>query len=296
MLIGLAAVALAAARPLPAEILREGPMEKQPLFPAGTAKAWLAAESGIEETNARTKSDAFAWHWHVTVDYQRGELKYPIGWPRISRTIPAGAARDWSGWDFLRMWVYTTTSRPRLPAVPVGLGLHMPDRAGAYNRTLSELEKDEWVEIRIPLAQVPRHHDVRQVQFHIAESNYRDGDQLDLYFADVALLRYATPTLLSLAPEQAVVFEDARGLAVVLEAVGIKPGEELPVSCELRRPGGVVARMTAPVSRGRHRLLLEPVAGALSPGTYELQAAFAGERSSVTANVRVVESPWRNTR
>lgn len=268
-------------------------MEKMPLFAAEPATAWSTAESTIATSSRRARGGGPSWHWHVSVDHTSGEARYPVGWPRISRAIPPGAMRDWSGWDFLRMWIYTETSRSGLPGVPVGLGLHTPDRAGAYNRTLHELRKGQWVEIRIPLSQIPRHHDVRQVQFHIAESNYKHGDQLDFYIGELALLRYAQPTLLELAPEQAVVFADARRIPVWFQVAGVKPGAAVPVACELWRQGRVVLRASAEAPRGPQRLVLEAGEANLPPGTYELQASIAGGPQSASGTVRVVESPWR---
>lgn len=289
-----AAVIGAAASCLPAaETVREGAMEKRLLFAPGTAAAWSTSESRIQDSRARMRAGLPSLHWHVSVDHQAGEPRYPVGWPRISRAIPEGAMRDWSEWDFLRMWIYTATSRARLPATPAGLGLHTPDRAGAYSRTLGELRKGEWVEIRVPLSQVPRHHDVRQIQFNIADSNYLHGDEIDFYIADLALLRHAAPKLLHVAAEQSVLFDDAGRVAVRMEVAGVRAGATATVFCELWRQGRVVARTAAAVTRGRHRVVVAPADGVLAPAHYVLQAGFEGQGQSAEAMVRVVETPWK---
>lgn len=290
----LAAILGAATSCLPAaEFTREGAMEKKLLFAPGTTAAWSASESRIQDSRARMRAGAPSLQWHITVDHAAGEAKYPVGWPRISRTIPEGPIRDWSGWDFLRMWIYTATSRARLPGTPAGLGLHTPDRPGAYNRTLAELRKGEWVEIRVPLSQVPRHHDVRQIQFHIAESNYQHSDELDFYLADLALLRYANPKLLNLAAAQAVLFDDVGRVSVRVDVAGVREGATASMFCELWRQGRVVARTSAPVTRGTHRLVMTPDGGVLAPGSYVIQAGFAGQGQSAETMVRVVETPWK---
>jgi hypothetical protein len=292
---GLALVCLGSLLPAAAapEIVREGAMEKRALFTPAEVKAWAPAESTVEVSNERVRAAAVSLHWRVTVDYNAGEAKYPIGWPRLSRALPAGAERDWSGWDFLHCWIYTATSRDRLPSVPAGLGLHTPDRASAYQRTLSELRAGEWVEIKIPLTQIPRHGDVRNIQFHIAESNYRDADRLDFYLSDLALLRYAVPTLLEVVPESPVVFADAARIAVRIHVAGVPTGQRAEVVCALRHEGAVAATTTVAAVRGVQQIALELGAEPLAPGDYELHAHLAGRTAATTARVRLVESPWR---
>ena len=171
-------------------------------------------------------------------------------------------------------------------------GLNTPDKADAYSRSLDELKKDEWAEIRIPLSEIPRHGDVRSIQFHISESKYRHQDRLDFYFDDAALLRYAQPTLLDFAAECAVVFADVKQLPVRFNLTGVKPDEKAEVVCELRRDGKAAAQTTLSATRGPQRALLHLDAATLAPGDYELVARVQGG-SQATARVRLVESPWK---
>jgi hypothetical protein len=282
----LAAIILAVAAIANAEPV----MEKHLLFDSASPKDWWPSESTIEFSPTRVKINASALHWHVPVDYYAGEAKYPIGWPRFSRSFPE-PARDWSAWDYLHMWIYTSSSRPTLPREPVGLGLYVPDRANAYSIRLTELKLNEWVEIKIPMAKIPRPNDVRHIQFHISESDYKHGDKLDLFIDDLALLRYAQPTILDFAAETTVMFADAKTVAARFQLSGVKPGDAVPLMCELRRDGKVVARSTTQASRGPQRISLG-LGKKLTPGNYDL-AARAGNGSEVTSNVRLVESPWR---
>ena len=266
-------------------------MEKRVLFGAGSAKQWSPAESTIAASDARTREGRPALHWHVTVDHYVGEPKYPIGWPRISSSLREPAERDWTGWDYLEMWVYADTSRPALPREAVGMAIYTPDKASAVNRTLSELVKGQWVRVRIPLTQVPRHQDVRMVQLNISESRYRHGDTLDVYIDEIALLRYARPTLLEFAAEEAVAFADARQVAVRFNLAGVKAGDAAEVVCELRQAGQAVATSKTKVMRGPHRVVLDLAKGNLPAGEYEIVARIAGG-DEAKAPVRLVESPW----
>ena len=182
---------------------REPPLEKRIVFSPESAVTWSVAESTVESSTVRTRTGSPVLHWHITVDHFAGEPQYPIGWPRANCALRDAAARDWSGWDYFQFWVYTDTTRAALPREPLGLTLHTPDKQDAYQRPLTEVKQGEWVQVRIPLAQVPRHHDVRLLQVHISESQYRHQDQLDFFFDELALARYAQPTLLDLAPEGA---------------------------------------------------------------------------------------------
>ncbi len=283
------AVSLAAAQTLS----REGAFEKLALVSANDPKTWAPAECTATPSTERAKIGATSWHWHVDVDHFAGEAKYPIGWPRISHAIPDGPLRDWSAWDFLHAWIYVDTSRATLPKEPVGLGVAAPDRANTYNRALTDLKKGEWVELNVPVAALPRPGDVRSLQFHISEANYRHGDRLDVYVNDLALVRYAEPTLFAFSPENAVLFSDAKRLPVRLQLLGVKPGGRAAIACELRREGKVAARGSAEAGRGPQRVVLALAGQPLAPGEYELRASVAGQPQPATAKVRVVDSPWR---
>ena len=284
------AVALAAT----ATVLAQSPvMEKQLLFGGASAKGWSPAESTVEVSTARVKVGPAALHWHVTVDYYAGEAKYPIGWPRFSRAIPEGPPRDWSAWDYLHFWVYTTSSRATLPKEPVGLGIQAPDKGSGIHLVLTDLKLNEWVEIKMPVSKIPQPGDVRSIQFNIAEANYKHADQLDLFIDDLALLRYAQPTILEFAAETAVMFAGARVLPVTLKLAGIQPGQRAELTCELRRDGQAVAQATASAERGPQRIALHLGGKKLPPGDYELAARVAGNPQPVTAKVRLIESPWR---
>lgn len=271
----------------------EPQMEKRNLIGPESVRQWSAAESAMETSDVHARDGRRVLRWHVAVDHFAGEAKYPIGWPRVGYSLREAAARDWSGWDYLEMWVYTDTTRQALPREPVGLALYTPDKDSAYRRALTELAKGQWVQIRIPLSQVPRHEDVRLIQLHISESNYRHQDQLDFYIDGVALLRYARPTLLGFSAEQAVMFTDARQLPVRFDLTGIKRDEGAEMTCELRQGGKVIARTAAKVRRGPNRVVLALGGKELNPGEYELVARVAGGAESDPVRVRLVESPWK---
>jgi hypothetical protein len=254
----------------------EPPLEKRIVFGPESAPQWSAAESTVETAAEPTRTGAPVLHWHITVDHFAGEPQYPIGWPRANCALREAATRDWSDWDYFQFWVFTGTTRSALPRDPVGLALYTPDKQDAYTRPLSELKKDAWVQVRIPLSQVPRREDVRLMQIHISESNYRHQDQLDFYLDEIALLRYAQPTLLDLAPESEALFADAQQLAVKFQLAGVKAEERVEVVCELRRNGKTVARTAAASGRGPQRVTIDLSRAQPAPGDYDVVGRAPG--------------------
>jgi len=270
-----------------------GPMEKLALFSPEAAKEWAGVESTTGVSTERVKDAAQSLRWHVTVDHHAGEKLYPVGWPRFGRTFPAGPQRDWSGWDYLHGWLHTESSRAALPREVAGLSVRFAGGEAGYERPLSELKKGEWTELLIPVSRLEHAEAVERLQFHLSESHYDHGDTLDLHVSDLALLRHAAPTLLSFAPESAVVYADAARLAVWVHLAGVKPGEECDLVCELRRGAVAVARLSARARRGAQRLSLGLEGTRPAPGEYDLVATLEGNPTAATAKLRIVESPWR---
>lgn len=272
--------------------LPQGALEKRALFSPEEIKDWWAAECSVEPSAKHAKDAAQSLHWQVKVDYHAGEKAYPIGWPRTGRRF-APAMQDWSEWDYLRAWIYADTSRAALPREPAGLGVRFSGGLQDFNLRLTDLKKGVWTELLIPLSKLPGTKGVESMQFNISEQNYAHGDTLDFYVSDLALLRHTEPTLLAFTPERTVMYADAALLPVVVHLAGVKSGETRELTCELRRGGKVVARLTVPITRGPQRLALSLDGKHPAPGDYELAATVAGNPAAVTAKLRLVESPWK---
>lgn len=271
----------------------EPAMEKRIVFGPEMAGQWSAAESTVDASPRQGWASHPMLHWHIAVDHFGGEANYPVGWPRISCALRDPASRDWSAWDYLQLSIYAGTSRDALPREPVGLAIYTPDKNSAYQRILHELKKDAWTRIRIPIAELPRAQDVRLMQFHIADSHYRHQDQLDLYFEEIALVRYAQPAFLGFGPESRVMFADTAHVPVRFRLAGIAPGETLEVAFELRQGGRTAVRTTARLARGLQRIVLDLRGAQLSAGDCELSAGIAGGAARATAPLRLAPSPWQ---
>ena len=277
---------------LSGSLLAEQPqMERRVLSDGTTAKTWSMAEATMESATDVAKTGGPSLHWHVTVDHFAGEPKYPIGWPRVGLTLK-GDARDWSAWDYLHFWIHARTSRKELPRVPAVLNiLQGQGKSSPYMFILSDLKKDEWLEVKIPVSKLSLASDVRTLQFNIAEDQYHHQDTLDFHIDDLALLRYASPTLVEFASVNAVMFSDAKFVPASFTLSGIKPDEHKRVRLQLKRDGQVIASGEFDAKRGTQQLALNVSKASLKPGEYELVGAVDGGASSV-AHVRTVESPW----
>jgi hypothetical protein len=265
-------------------------MDKRLIADEETGEGWTSAEATMTAARAPAREGS-SLHFHIGVDHTTGEPNYPIGWPRTYYNNPEDR-RDWSQWDFLDFWLYTETSREALPGTPLGLILRCPDRAGSWDTTLTQAAKNEWVHFRFPLADIPNISNCAALQFFISESNYNDKDVLDFYVDELALLRYAEPTIVNLRPLQAVVFGDEPGIRVEVDTSGMKGGERRTIELHLKRDDQESATLATEVAQGRQTLLLSFGGDRLDPGQYTLEAALEGSSRLTTSPIRVVTSPW----
>ncbi len=267
----------------------EPPMEALVLSDGDSGAQWNIAEATMEPDATHARSGQ-AMRFHVDVNHETGEPNYPIGWPRTYITVPEDI-RDWRAWDFIDFWVYAETSRDSLPSTPLGFIVRCPDKANSFSMTLSEVRKDEWAHFRIATADLPNPADCTGLQFYISESNYSHGDVLDFWIDDVALLRYAEPTIISATPLNRVHYSDVSVLRVRVELTGMDEGASAEVLTKLISNGAPVRQSNARLGAGAHTIPLE--VGANTPaGDYEVQTQIVGSDRTLSEPVRVVSSPW----
>lgn len=264
--------------------------EARALFAPGLSNRVDMAESTLATVSAGGPGGSPALHWRIDVDHLGGEPKYPVGWPRIARAMSDPADCDWSGWDYLRLRIRAETSRPALPAGPMSLSLRAPDKARSYSRSLEELRKGEWAEILIPTHKIPNPTDVRSMTLSIADASYSHKDRLDVFIADVSLVRPRTPVLQEFAPEGSAIWTDARRLPVRFRLLGVPAGGSSRVRFEVRDGTTVLGADSFSGGRGMHRAVIAlPV---LKPGACAVHALSDAGVSIAAAPLTVVESPW----
>ena len=273
------------------ELEREGPFEKLVLLRGADADSWSEAEATMTPDTTRVKTADASHHFHIDVDFNAGEKAYPIGWPRTNVALKQPWQQDWTGFDFLRFWVYTKTSRDALPSAPLGIVLHTPTRASSHHDTVLGLKQDEWVEVRIPLSKIANHDQVTLFQFFIAESNYRDHDVVDFHIDDICLLRYAEPHVIDATMRPPVVFSDAAAFVMRLQLSGIAEGEHVKATVSLEQDGQTLTTVARDVTRGTNDIVVNLSGSDLPVGDYRLKASLAGGDSR-DFELKVIESPW----
>lgn len=276
-----------------AQPVREGNVERLVLDSGSVAdaNAWVVAEGTVTADTKHTKSGNTALRFHIDVNWETGEPKYPIGWPRMDKRLPQNLM-DWSAYDYLEFSIFTESSRPDLPVSPLGLILSPKEGKTTYNRNLGELILGQWVDFRIPVSAVSFARQCAGVKFFISESNYKHGDVLDFWIDNLSLLRYTEPTVTSSRLVEAVILSDVRYLTVEVAMMGVKPGEQADVEWNLASKIKAVSSGKFRAARGTSMIRLALPSQGIPPGMYELTLKCKGA-GPAPFPLRVVASPWQ---
>ncbi|MGC9317863.1 MAG: hypothetical protein ACP5KN_07505, partial [Armatimonadota bacterium] len=263
-------------------------MERLVLADGDSGSEWVPAEATMDPDDRHARQGR-AMHFHVDVNFETGQPDYPIGWPRTYLRVTE-AQRDWTGWDFVDFWLYAETSRESFPSTALGFIVRCPDRNNQWQTTL-EPKKGEWVHYRFPVSNVPDPTNVHAVQLFISEANYAHGDVLDFWIDELALLRYAEPTIVAVRPLNQVAYADADVLRVRVKLTGMDEGEAVEVLTRLVDDGETLRQSATTLGDGTHTMPLQ-VGGRLEPGEYEVQAQIVGSDRTLSETIRMVSSPW----
>jgi hypothetical protein len=229
------------------------------------------------------------------VDHTQGEKNYPVGWPRTGLNLAKAKRTDWSGYDFFECWIYAEASRPSLPKTPISVGFYHSGQKRSSHFPLTEVRKDAWAKVVIPVARLLDPKDVQRVQFNISESDYKHGDRADFYIGDVALARFAEPAVAELTPQRGIIYSNARTFRASYKLVGHQGLEgtkvELVLGLEGRPPA---ARAAAGAARDGEIAL--PIAAPLEPGSYRATLGLRDAHGKLIdrkdAPVRVIRGPF----
>ena len=289
LLMAAAALAQAPVR----EPVREGNIERLILDDGadGDAATWTPAEVTVTVDNKRAKHGTTSLRLHIDVNWSTGEKAYPIGWPRMSRKWPE-AVQDWSQYDFFEFSIYTESSRTKLPAVPMGMTLYDATGKRNYTRQLADLQLGQWVDYRLPVAELTRSLPCTGMQLYISESDYKDGDVLDFWIDNISLTRYTAPTVAASALAEGAITTATRYLTVDLNLMGVRPGQTGAVTWQIATGGknAATGKLTALAGKRRYYLTL-PDKG-LPPGVYDVTLK-AGSDTPTPFRVLVAPSPWQ---
>jgi hypothetical protein len=296
MILVLAAAAVAEERPY-GRGLTEANQERLVIDDMENISGWTTdtpVETTLSASDRHVKQGRHALKFGNVVDYTRGEKGYPIGWPRTRKNLAKIHRTDWSGYDFFQCWIYCDTSRDALPTTPVGLAFNHTGHRRSSSFRLKEVQKDQWVQIVIPIAKLLDPRDVQSLQFHISESDYKHQDRVDFYIDDMVLTRYVDPTVAALSTDRRVIFTGDRQITAQYTLMGHRDLDHVKVEFEVGRGETACARSEGvPAQPGELPLTL---AKPLPPGDYWARLSLRDARGQLVdrrqVELRVIAGPF----
>ena len=252
---------------------------------------WSVAEAVCTSDVRHSKSGGNVLHLHIDVDWKAGEKKYPIGWPRITKQMPKDR-QNWSDYDYFQFSVFVESSRTNLPATPLGLSLYLPDRPRTFHKQLSELQIGKWTDFRIPLQDIAGTNLCTGMQFHISESDYRDGDVLDFWMDKVELARYVKPFIAEAGLVEQVIMSGSKYLEIEVAMFGMKDRPATSAECLIKSGAGVAFKGTIPLFQGKRKYALPLPEGGLDKGSFDVSISYGG-RIVKAGVLRVIASPYK---
>lgn len=254
---------------------------------------WGPAECTVEKADTPHLADGRpTLHLHIPVDYHAGEKKYPIGWPRMYCELRKPEETGWPLFDRFEFMIYAEMSRPKPPSKPLTFQMLCPQRGNAYYHELKEIQLGKWVRIVIPTGDKPKLDRLARLGINIAESNYKDGDQLDFYIGGFRLVRSTECTLTQMRVLAPAVFQGQPEVPVELVVTGPPAKVSRGIPFTIQRGSQALRRETLPVTRGRQVLRMGIGELHLPPGEYTLVAFESDAQKRRSAIFKVVPSPW----
>ncbi len=233
---------------------------------------WVTAECTVSSDLDDVNNQPLL-HLQIPVDHQAGEIKYPIGWPRITLKTRVDESQ-WFNYDSLSFAIYTQVSRPEMSKIPISLAIYCASQS--YLENISA-KHGEWLEITIPLDKLPAPGIVTGLRFSISESNYQHLDVLDFKIGKFRLLRNANCEVseLSLGSPQG---NNGLYLPVTLKVTDVSSDTPRGVPMQISQNALILRRETLPVKRGDFSFLMDLSELQLAPGKYTL-TIFPGQDS-----------------
>lgn len=286
--------------PLPAAEVPDAPMERLVLDDMEDVGDWYNGspeETTLAASELQVKQGKTALLFANVVDHTKGEKNYPIGWPRTGKDLRKLGPTDWSAYDYFECWIYATTSRDALPKTPLSVGFYHSGPKRSTSFRLTDVRKDQWVRIQIPIAKIEPPNDIQRVQFNISESDYAHGDHVDFYIDDVVLTRFAHPVIGSMHARRRLIYASARNLSAEFELLGSRSATEVTVVLDVGQGKKALASASASLGDVPGEIEVDlPTGRAFAPGEawmkLMLQDASGKVLHEKEAMFRVIEGPF----
>jgi len=262
-------------------------------------------ETPLSRSQQHVKEGQFALLFANRVDHTKGEKNYPVGWPRVSKSLVKAKLTDWSAYDFFQCWIYAQTSREALPGSPLSIQFSHTGQKRSTSVVLREVKKDQWTKVVVPVPKLDEPRDVQRIQFSFGESSYAHGDRVDFFISGLALVRFVRPAINTYSLDCGLRFGDDRALAGQYSLVGHEGLDTTAVELEIGRGEGPALARTS--ERPPRRLPGQPAPQAeivlrlprlLPPGEYWARLQLRSPAGEITdrrqVSFRVIPGPFEN--
>jgi len=225
------------------------------------------------------------WRVHIDHEMDGGEGgKYPIGWPRISRSFREGEV-DFSDYDYLSLLIRVDSNRDEVADDSTRLGLSL--RSHSTHQRLFDTQIDlgdrqrQWIPLRFALRELIDRagagpapwRSVSNIQLFLAESDYGHGTDLAFEIRDIELLRFTSPVIQRVDAPAYVMLPRER-LAVSFDIAGtrsVRPGSHT-VTLSLASDDGRTRMQQQQDLANEHVVILDT--STLVPGRYHMDLAI----------------------
>lgn len=221
--------------------------------------------------------------WSIRVDHgaDGGEGgKYPVGWPRISRTFDPGEL-DMSDYDYLSFVVRVDSDRDEVAddSTPLGFTVSSHKVTQRFFETRRDLGGHQrvWIPVRFSIKDLIEAgglgpepwSDISRVQLFISESDFAHNTNLTFDVAEGKLLRFKSPVISEITVPEYLLLPGTR-LPVSFEVMGassIKPGSHQVAASLVNSEGESIAQKKQDLA-GQRVVVLDTLS--ISPGDYRL--------------------------
>lgn len=153
------------------------------LFNVADAKRWKPAECTVQGEKALVVN--------MPVDYKAGEVKYPVGWPRLYLYKLTPAESDWSkakAVSFKIKLEFTGKTAKQIIWFQVHTKGPQDVKAKSHVFQIPGMINNKEVTATIPLDKVANLNNVVTLGFNISESQYKDGENVKFTVSDFKLI------------------------------------------------------------------------------------------------------------
>ena len=299
--------------PLIEKALQTGNTEIKDLSGGFTSWSSGTKEGTVQVTEEAGRQGQKGLRWHIRVDHETDggeEGKYPVGWPRISRTFGQGEL-DMSDYDYLSFVVRVDSDRDEVADDFTLLGFvlashKVTQRFFETRRDLGGRQR-VWIPMHFSIKDLMEEvglgpdpwSDISRVQVFISENDYAHNTNLTFDVAEAKLLRFKSPVISQITVPEYLLLPNTR-LPISFEVMGtnsVKPGSHEVIASLTTSEGQVITEQKQDLA-GQRVVVLDT--SSIPPGHYQLQLTIADAEgklcSEETRYMEAIPGPDYDTR